>query len=188
MFLDFDRKIIGIRRNIFVKNVINWILTIQMNFLGLEFSSKRDRISGKRKQKWQTHEKRTLPVDDFTSVSNDRGNKHCAGLALLLSKGSFVEWRKHFLPEKRFSPQFFYPCHFGKFLIYWKKTLLILKGKDIREEKSFHTQFAANLPSLPIFREKNIVSEKNSNIVPYWKIVLSQSHSKASNLPFCSDN
>ena len=60
-----------------------------------------------------------------------------------------------------------------------------MKGRAIRQEKKFHTQFATNLPSLTFFRGKNIVLKKNPNIVPYWKVVQSQWHSRASNLLFC---
>ena len=159
-----------------------------MNFLGLEFFSKRDRISRKPKQKWQTHEKRTLLVDEFTSVSNDGGNKHCAGLAFLLSKGCFLEWRKHFLPWRTFLFSIFLPLPFRKVSDLLKQNLINSERKRYSGGKIISYATCSKFTVITVFQRKNIVLKKNPNIVPYWKVVVSQSHSKASNLLFCGDN
>ena len=142
------------RRNIFVKNVKNWILTIQMKFLGLEFFCKRDRISGKCKQKWQTHEKRTLLLDHFTSKSNDRGNKHCAGLALLLSKGCFLEWRKHFLPWKTFLSSIFLPLPFRKVSDLLEENIINSERKRYSGGNLFSYAVCSKFTVITVFQRK----------------------------------
>ena len=176
MFLDFDRKNIGFRRKIFVKNVKNWILTIQMKFLGLEFFSKRDRISGKRKQKWQTHEKRTLLVDDFTSVSKDRGKKHCAGLALLLSGGCFLEWRKHFLLWKTFLSSIFQPLPIRKNCDLLEENLINSERQSYSAGKNISYAICNKFTVINVFQRKKHCSKEKPK---YCSLLKSRSKSMA---------